>query len=438
MRTAAWPGLVAALRNRSRGWNRIVGTILWAGVAATLPSNGAAAEAAESFLDYFEIEGSLEVKYERKQNFDLDSSRADDLDELQIELALELDFEPNEYFGAKFQPTLKRDFELHEEGRGEDRETELLIEEAYVTLTDPNYGLSLRVGRQSFEDDRQWLFDADLDAFRAFLRQSALFLEFSISRKALLDQDLLNAIKEDSITNYILYGGYDLTEDVTVGAYEILRDSNEIDRDNLVFFGLYSTGIIDDRLTYWFDAAHVRGHEDDSEVRGYGIDVLGTYRFDLPLSPHIILGYAFGSGDADPEDGRDGSFRQTGLQGNEAEVGGLTPFLYYGEAFDPELSNMSIFTAGLGIRPSEGTSLNLIYHHYRQDKAIDELRDSAFDAEPNGRSRRLGNEIDLVLGFGETEDIAVRGLLGFFMPGKAFGDGADNALFAKVEVRYEF
>ncbi len=131
-------------------------------------------------------------------------------------------------------------------------------------------------------------------------------------------------------------------------------------------------------------------------------------------------------------------FRQTGLQDNEAKVGGRTPFAYYGEAFDPELSNMSIFTAGLGIRPTEGTSLNLIYHHYRQDKAIDELRDSAFDAEPNGRSRRLGNEIDLVFGVGEDEDFRGPCLLGYFMPGRAFGGGADNALFANFEVSYEF
>ena len=426
------------MTDRLRLKDMALGIVISAYVLAALPDNAAAAEANGSIFEAFEFEGSLEVSYERQQNFDLDSSRADDVDLLPAELALEITFEPNQYFEAKFQPTLTRDFKLHEEGRGEDRETELLIEEAYVTLTDPDHGLSLRVGRQSFEDHRQWLYDEELDAVRGFLRQSGLFLEFSIGRQSLFDEDLLNNVQEESVTNYILYGGYDLTEDVTVGAYEIVRQNNDVDGDNLVFFGLYSSGTIDDRLTYWIDAAHVRGHEDDSKLRGYGIDVLGSYRFDLPLSPHIILGYAFGSGDTDPEDGGDGTFRQTGLQDNEAKVGGLTPFAYYGEAFDPELSNMSIFTAGLGIRPSEGTSLNLIYHHYRQDKATDELRDSAFDAEPNGRSRRLGNEIDLVFGFGETEDVRVRGFLGYFMPGRAFGGGADNALFANLEVSYEF
>ena len=155
-------------------------------------------------------------------------------------------------------------------------------------------------------------------------------------------------------------------------------------------------------------------------------------------SPHLILGYAFGSGDSDPDDDRDRAFRQTGLQGNETEVGGLTPFRYYGEAFDPELSNLSIFTAGLGARPTAELSADLVYHYYLQDHAADELRDSALDAEPTGQSRRLGSEIDLVLGFEEEGDFRIRGFLGYFMPGRAFADGADAALFARIEAQYEF
>jgi hypothetical protein len=187
-------------------------------------------------------------------------------------------------------------------------------------------------------------------------------------------------------------------EQTTLGAYGIVSDHRSGERDRPVFFGIQSFGTIADRLDYWADAAIVRGEEENRDIGGFGIDLLGAYRFDLPLSPYLILGYAFGSGDADPDDGTDNTFRQTGLQGNEVEVGGLTPLRYYGEAFDPELSNMSIFTAGLGARPIEGVSLDLLYHHYQQDEAFDELRDSALDAEPNGENRRLGDEIDLVLG----------------------------------------
>ena len=111
-----------------------------------------------------------------------------------------------------------------------------------------------------------------------------------------------------------------------------------------------------------------------------------AYHLDAPLSPHVILGYAFGSGNSDPDDDRDDAFRQTGLQGNETEVGGLTPFRYYGEAFDPELSNLSIFTAGLGTRPTPELSADLVYHYYLQDHAADELRDSRSTPSRPGRA----------------------------------------------------
>jgi alginate production protein len=165
---------------------------------------------------------------------------------------------------------------------------------------------------------------------------------------------------------------------------------------------------------------------------------LTRYDFDLPLSPYVVLGYAFGSGDGDPDGNTDNAFRQTGLQGNENEVGGLTEFSYYGEAFDPELSNMSIFTAGFGARPRAGISLDLLYHYYLQDEASEELRDAGITAEPTGRSRRLGREIDFVFGYEEIEDLRITGFFGYFMPSRAFEPGADDAFFARLEVQYEF
>ena len=395
-------------------------------------------EKPESILQSLEFGGSLELAYERQQNFDLDSAEGDDVDLLPLELQLEVVFNPNDYIEAYFLGTLTRQFELSEEGEGEVRNTELFVEEAYVTLTDPDHGLSLQVGRQSFEDDRQWLYDAELDAVRGIYRASNFSIELSASRKALVSEDLLNTVDVEPVNNYILYGAYELNEEITVGAYGIVSDHGGRERDRPVFLGLYSTGTIGDRLTYWLDAAHVRGREEGRRLRGYGVDFLGAYHFDAPFSPYLILGYAFGSGDSDPDDDRDGAFRQTGLQGNEAEVGGLTPFRYYGEAFDPELSNMSIFTAGLGARPSQGLSVDLVFHYYLQDEASEELRDSALGAEPTGRSRRLGSEIDLVLGYEEIEDLHIRGFLGYFISGRAFRAGADDALFARIEVQYEF
>jgi alginate production protein len=414
------------------------GFVLSAAISNAVYAERALAGAANSISESLEFGGTIELVYERLQNFDLDSSEADGLDALPIELELEARFEPNEYFEAYFLTDLTHEFVLHKEGEQDVQNTELVITEAYVIGSDPNSGLSLQLGRQLFEDERQWLYDAELDAIRAAYRTSNLAIELSASRGGLVNRDLLNADTEEAANNYILYGAYELNEEVMVGAYGIVSEGGGDNDAPPVFLGLTSKGAAGDRITYWLDAALVRGHEDGRSLRGYGIDVLGTYDFDAPLSPRLIAGYAFGSGDSDPDDDRDGAFRQTGLQGDEADVGGVAPFRYCGEAVDPELSNMSIFTAGLGVRPTEGLSIDLVYHYYFQDEPLDELRDSAFDAEPTGESRRLGSEIDLVLGFAEVENLEVRGFLGYFLPGRAFAADADDALLARVEFEYEF
>ncbi len=127
------------------------------------------------------------------------------------------------------------------------------------------------------------------------------------------------------VDTYILSGSYHPTQDVTVGAYGIVSDHHSGERDRPIFLGLNATARIGDRLTYWLDAALLRGRAEGSKLSGYGYDLLGVYRWDGRYSPHVILGYAFGSGDSDGDDDPDTGFRQTGLQGNEFAVGGLTP-----------------------------------------------------------------------------------------------------------------
>ncbi len=156
------------------------------------------------------------------------------------------------------------------------------------------------------------------------------------------------------------------------------------------------------------------------------------------MSPRILGGIAFASGRSDPEDVGDTGFRQTGLQDNEAELGSLASFLYYGEAFDPELANMAIYTAGFGIQPKANITIDLLYHHYRQDQASETLRDSGLDAEPTGGSPALGNELDLVVGYQATQDLLVSAFIGYFMPGPAFDSDANSALTARIDLEFGF
>ncbi|MEX1000251.1 MAG: hypothetical protein WD000_09910 [Thermodesulfobacteriota bacterium] len=96
-------------------------------------------------------------------------------------------------------------------------------------------------------------------------------------------------------------------------------------------------------------------------------------------------------------------------------------------------------TAGTGINPTDGTSIDLVYHYYFQTEASDELRDSNLDVEPNGINKSLGNEIDLILGYEQKEEkLAIALSFGYFIPGSAFPDDAVNGFLTKLILAYEF
>ncbi len=155
-------------------------------------------------MERLEIGGSVELAYERQQNFDLDRTTGDDVDRLPVELQLEVLFAPNDYFQAYFQSRLTGQFVLREEGADQARNTEFVVEEAYVNVADPERGLYLQVGRQTFEDARQWLYDAELDAVRGTYRAANLAIEISVSRKALVRENLLNSVSDEPVNNFII------------------------------------------------------------------------------------------------------------------------------------------------------------------------------------------------------------------------------------------
>ena len=133
----------------------------------------------------------------------------------------------------------------------------------------------------------------------------------------------------------------------------------------------------------------------------------------------------------------DGAFRQTGLQENEARWTGVTRFKYYGELLDPELSILAIVTVGLGLRPTKRSSIDLAYHDYRQETASARLRGAALAADPNGLSRRLGSELDLVVGYDGVTGLEIKGVLSYFLPGQAFPQG-DGSVFARVKLEWKW
>lgn len=383
---------------------------------------------------------TIEIKLERRKNLDLDRTRDDRSMFLEPEVEIAFAYVPGPNFQAFLNFELSQEFALDEPEK-EKRRLAVDLDLAYVTLKTPaGERLTFQVGRQKYEDEREWLFDEKLDAVRAFYRFPNLLLDLSASRQNIFDRDLVNSDHPERINNYHFSATTELTKEAILSFYAFGRNDRSADRQSPIFYGLHSSGDITKNLEYWVELAHVRGRDGSRKIRAYGFDIGATYEFNLPLEPSLTLGYAFGSGDADPADRIDRNFRQTGLQDNEARFNGVASFQYYGEAFDPELSNMGILTVGAGIRPTKQTSIDLVYHRYRQHKASDSIRDSALDADPSGLSRKLGSEIDLVLGYRKREGRRVSALLtlGYFKPGNAFPADAAKGAFLRFELKTEF
>jgi hypothetical protein len=188
----------------------------------------------------------------------------------------------------------------------------------------------------------------------------------------------------------------------------------------------------------WALGAARRGHRGATRLGGWALDTGATVVWaDGTATPALTLGYAHATGDAAGGDGRDTEFRQTDLEDNTARLGGLRRITYYGELFDPELSNLRVWTAGLGVRPARNVGLDLVAHRYQQTVLDDSLRSDAFDRDATERSPLLGHELDAALTF-RVGRVDVDLTAGVFLAGPGIGNGRRVAFFWRPYVRVYF
>jgi alginate production protein len=377
----------------------------------------------------------VELKGELEKDFDLDSDRADDIKTLEPKLSLAFSYTPTDTLQAYLNIEPSRRI-VDDDRDKKDSETRLEVKQAFLSFPGLFDGSRVKLGRQRFQDEREWLYDDELDGVRFFHTFSRFAGEFSVSKRN--DQDLLNNQKTEDMINYFIHGYYAPDKDNAIGLYAFAQDDREDTEEDRTLFGIHANGEFRDHLGYWLELAYLRGEFGSSDIRAWGFDAGSTYVFDYHWEPSITLGYAFGSGDKDPAKGKDRNFRQTGFQDNTAKYNGLIRLKYYGEMVDPELSNLQVATVGLGLRPTHNTSLDLVYHNLKQDKASTDVRDWNIDEDLNGRSRDIGDEIDLIAGYRFKPHHKGSLVLGRFFPGNAFPNDADKALYAELQLEYVF
>ena len=144
----------------------------------------------------------------------------------------------------------------------------------------------------------------------------------------------------------------------------------------------------------------------------------------------FFVGSATGSGDSDPDDGRDESFRQTGLQGDSEG---------FGELYQPEISNMTVDSIGVVWEAFNGVSIALLGYDYEQRHAAEEVRDASLEADTNGINTELGREIDLVVAFEPYRGLELVLVAAEFEAGKAYGDSeGERSNYVAIELSYVF
>lgn len=338
-------------------------------------------------------------------------------------------------------------------------------------------GFSLQAGRLNLAEAREWWWDDDLDGLRLLHDHGAWHSELMLARELLRersDQPDIDA-ELDGITRLAgrvswLWAPKQTLEVLflhasdssgTQGLGTRLPSWQEDGSDaRLTWVGVRALG---DRslgnhgeLRYWVDAAWVRGREtlidydDDGDfitvddithrkVRGAAYDLGVSWETRLPARPSFTLGQAWASGDGDGSDGIDHTFRQTGLHNNKWRYHGVNRFRYYGELLRPELSNLTVTTAGIGLSLGNARSLDLIHHRYRQDHATRSLRDARVSPSLTGRSRDVGEALDLVFGSREWTHMDLSLALSTFRAGQAYGSKAgERAWQALLEIAINF
>ena len=373
--------------------------------------------------DKISVGGKVNLKFDIRNNSeDLDSNIGDTLSrfETQVSAAGLINPLPNIDIYAEGRFTdlqlIEDEFDVGEE------KTDVELRRAYIHWRDfTEQHFDLQVGRQRFKDDREWIYDDNLDAFRVYYKPGKFSAELSVSSILIdLEDD------RDKTVNYVLYSQYEYDKKEMFALFGVVRQDRDGIDDTYTFGASWRGRPLNNRNKIWIDNAVFIGRNRDKEWKqGYGVDAGFSKSFKLPLRPNFTIASAFGSKD----------FRQTGLEDNNARFKGSTNFKYYGEVFDPELSNLFITTLGIGIKPHKKKSLDLVYHYFYQVEKRDRLVSPDIEPDPTGESRDIGHEIDLILGASITEYVKVAFVGGLFFPGSAFEED-DLSYFGEIELQF--
>jgi len=372
--------------------------------------------------------------------FDLSGSYEGDNGDTEPEIRLEVIGNYDSHFQSFMQFRLRKKYYYSDErGNPPPNDLEADITQLYLLARNiENRGFALQVGRQDFDEPREWLFDEYLDAVRAYY--------YGIN-KFIFDAAYIRGIspirdKYETWTDFFWQARWLPDGDNLIGIFALMRKDGDKTRGRQpIWHGARYYGNITPYIKLWAEGSLMNGEDKGRSLDAGAID-LGLI-FTPPkikFSPSITAAYTLGTGDRTGGDIISNEFRQTGYQDNTDYFGGYKTIRYYGELLDPELSNLIIRTLGAGIKPHQNISAEMIYHKYKQDHPDDKLCSDLIDppARPNNVSDDIGWELDLVIAAVDIrERISLSWVSAIFSPGQAFAPRLENALLNRFNIKID-
>ena len=335
----------------------------------------------------------------------------------------------------------------------------------YVWGDDVEY--QLEIGRIEYSDERRWWWDESLDTLR--LQFGLEDIEFMLaagsqqgrerSSDNFIDPEEKGIDRLLANIHWNLPGDqrlifYFLSHEDESASYalgdsiaENLADESDADQRwlGLAYQGELEQDSVGD-IAWRVGYARVSG---DEIIYGFsGPTVNAVDRFDIDASAYEILlewkpewvddvkfifSHAVGSGDTNLSDSRVDSFRQSGLHSNEAD------YLYYGELYQPELSNIQINSLGISLETIDNLDIALLMHNYQQDELDTSMRDVAIDLDTNGLNRDLGSEIDLIAAYEVLDGLELEFIAAVFEAGDAYGaNSGRKSRYWSIDLNYQF
>jgi hypothetical protein len=421
----------------------------------------------------WDIEGEYEIKLDYQKNFALDRRNRDDLFRFDQEFQLRWSYRPKDWISVLLEGKLLGEHQLYTGGGGRRSEFDPERGETWIRFDNLlGQDLTLKLGRQNFEEPRRWWWDDDLDAAGLRYRHGSGVFEFGfgreLPRKSLRekfsDPEHEGVFRVLARANWLYLNNHgldlfslyhdDRSRTPSVGAF-VSPDSEDPSDARLWWGGIRASGSETGaygEFSYWADAAIVLGNEKLLElagapgnpqvvtsrrkqrVRGWAFDSGLRWDSPLPAEPLFTLGYAVGSGDKTQESGSDRAFRQTGLESNDEE------FRTYGEILRPELSNLSIPVVAVPLPILSNTYVEFAYRHFRQIHAAPFVRGEArIEAEPNGIKKNIGQEWMLYSLIKEWKKIEIELVGAAFRAGNAYGALSGKmaySLFTKITFEF--